>query len=104
MQTYIVDYNFGKWHPDGNAFLLTPGYHDYKRVTIKAENIDNLRLRLIQDYAKGRPFRCYVCRPTKEGYPGQDLGKLINYPDGYFWFKGRGNRGVMISPKTGRRA
>lgn len=105
MQTYVVEYKFSPWADNGeNAFKYTPDYYELTRVTIKAQTINNLRRTLIQDYAKGRPFRSYVYRQDKDGGPnyGSPVGNLFHYPSGYTWFVRDTKMGFDVDPKTGK--
>lgn len=105
MQTYIVEYKHTPWSDNGHAFKLIEGYYDMNRVTIRAQDIDHLRLRIINELAKGKPFRSYVYKPDNKGGPDYDnpVGELFLYPDGYSWFIKGTHRGWLVSPKTGKR-
>lgn len=105
MQTYIVEYKHTPWADDGLGFKPVKDYYDMNRVTIKAQDIDHLRLRIINELAKGKPFRSYVYKPDSKGWPDYNnpVGQLFFYRDGYSWFIRDIHRGWAVSPKTGKR-
>lgn len=104
MQTYIVEYKHTPWADDGRGFKPVKDY-EMNRVTIKAQDIDHLRLRIINELAKGKPFRSYVYKPDSKGWPDYNnpVGQLFLYRDGYSWFIRDIHRGWAVSPKTGKR-
>ena len=104
MQTYIVEYNYTPWGKKG-GFKPTPDYYDYESVTLKVQDIDHLRLKIVNELAKGKPFRSHVYRPKWNGLPDYDsrVGDLYHYPHGYVWFIRDTKRGWEINPKTGKR-
>lgn len=105
MKSYYVEYNYPEWD-NGGGFKSSPNYYNYKHVIIKAQNIDNLRAKIINDLAKGKPFRSHVYRmDAMTGLPDYDnkLGDLYHYPSEYVWFVRETHSGWVVSPKTGKR-
>lgn len=105
MQTYMIEYRYGVWSSDGNGFKYTPDYYNYEKTIIKAQDIDHLRLKIINELAKGKPFRSYIYKLDKNGKPNYDspVGNLFHYRNGYVWFIRNTKRGWDINPKTGKK-
>ena len=107
MQTYIVEYNYVPWGKGGLGFSAdypSELYYKYETAVIKAQNIDNLRARIISELAKGKPFRSHVYRMTADGRPNYDakMGDLYHYPDAYTWFIRSTKSGYDVNPKNGK--
>lgn len=104
MQSYYVEYNYPQWS-EGGGFKSSPDYYSYKHIVIKAQNIDNLRLRLIKEVAKGKPFRSHIYKLGMSGVPNYDakIGDFYNYRDGYIWFIRDTGKGWKVNPDNGRR-
>lgn len=101
---YYVEYNYPKWG-DSGGFQYSDDYYKYKHTVIKAQSIDELRVKIIRDLAKGRPFRSYVYKLGMSGVPNYDalLGQLYHYPDYYVWFIRNTKGGWVVCPRTGKK-
>lgn len=104
MQTYVVEYKHTPWSEHG-GFKNTPDYYDLERVVIRSQDIDHLRVKIINELAKGKPFRSYVYRLNKNGGPDYNspVGQLFHYPKGYCWFIRDTHSGWDVNSKTGKR-
>lgn len=104
MNEYYIEYNYPKWGNSG-GFEYSPDYYKYKTIVLKAKDLNTLRVRIIRELAKGKPFRSHVYRIDATGLPNYDspLGDLYHYPRDYVWFIRSTKGGWAVNPMTGKR-
>ena len=106
MPAYYVEYKFRKTSLEGNSFIPTDDYHkNYKEVTVRAKDTDDLRSYLIHNIFKGRTGTSNVFKLDSIGMPDYDrmIGQLYRYMDEYVWFIRNTKTGWIVNPQTGRR-
>ena len=114
MQKYIVFHQttIATKNAHGGLTMTTKG-DNWKRYTFNAQNINNLRAKIIRELFKGKPGECEVYKIVgkKDGKEvGHNLGRMNHYTDegvhaGYTWIpytEGNFSVGTPVIPKTGR--